>query len=82
MRRSLSTRKDAAAAIFGVDQKIRESLQILWLALPPSRANLDELETNFRRLTKRALRDFREDMELFPTDENQDRPLPYRNYSS
>ena len=76
IRKILSDRRDAAAAISGVDQRIRGCLQALWLSLPRDRANLDDLEDNFRRLCERALRDFKEDMDLFPPD---DKPV-YRSW--
>ena len=62
---------NSAAAISSVDQGLRECLQVLWLALPRERANEDELELNFKRLADRAVRDFKEDLMLFPPDENQ-----------
>ena len=64
IRRNPSTRKDGAAAVSGVDQKIRECVQLLWLALPSNQANLENLETLFRRSVDRAIKDFREDTEF------------------
>ena len=61
----------SAVAISSVDQGIRECLQALWLALPSEQANVEGLELNFNRLTDRAVRDFKEDLELFPPDENR-----------
>ena len=49
---------NSAAAISSVDQGIRECLQVLWLGLPRERANIEELEINFKRLADRAVRDF------------------------
>ncbi len=57
---------NGAAAISAVDQGLRECLQVLWLALPRERANALELEQNLNRLVDRAVRDFKEDLELFP----------------
>lgn len=62
---------NSAAAISSVDQGLRECLQSLWLALPREQANADELDRNFKRLADRAVRDFKEDLMLFPPDDNQ-----------
>ena len=62
---------NSAAAISSVDQGLRECLQVLWLALPSEQANVEELDRNFKRLADRAVRDFKEDLILFPPDENQ-----------
>ena len=70
MLRRPSHQKDAAAAISGVDQRLRECLQVLWIALPRDRVNLNELETHFRRLVDRAIRDFKEDAAHFPPEED------------
>ena len=61
IRRNPSTRKDSAAAVSGVDQRIRECVQLLWLALPSNEANLESLEPLFRRSVDRAIKDFKED---------------------
>ena len=58
--------RGSAAVISGVDQRLRECLQVLWLALPRNRVNLEELELHFTRLAERAMRDFTEDLEFFP----------------
>lgn len=71
LRKPHPNRKDVAASISGVDQKIRECLQVLWLSLPREQANWDSLERNFQRLVDRALRDFHEDLQHFP-DKNDD----------
>jgi len=55
MLRRPDHRTDTAAAISGVDQRLRECLQVLRLALPPEKADVDELENNFRRLVDRAV---------------------------
>lgn len=63
--------EDAAAKMaemFGpgqIDQMIRQGVQFCWMALPKDRKNMDELETQIRRIVDRALRDFREDREQF-----------------
>lgn len=56
---------DAATALSLVDQRVRDTLKTLWLSLPSDRKNWDELESNYRRLVDRALRDFKEDMVIF-----------------
>ena len=48
-----------------VDQEIRQAIQVCWMALPPERQNVDEVEREIRRLVDRALRDLREDAERF-----------------
>ena len=66
IRRRPDTHKDVAIAISGVDQKIRETLQNLWLSLPREEATLENLERHFQRLVTRALNDLKEDMNYFP----------------
>jgi hypothetical protein len=61
--------RDTAAAISGVDQRLRECLQVLWLALPKDKQSSEELDAQFNRLVVRALRDFKEDLALFPPEE-------------
>ena len=61
---------NVVAAISGVDQRLRECLQVLWLALPREQANALELEQNLKRLIDRAVRDFKEDLALFPSEAN------------
>lgn len=60
--------RDTAAAISGVDQRLRDCLQVLWLALPADKQNIEELESHYKRLVERALRDFKEDLDLFPPE--------------
>lgn len=90
MIRRPNERRDTAAAISGVDQRLRECLQVLWLALPNGRESKDykpgrscredtreaplspdaayqQLDEHFRRLVERALRDFKEDLQHFPS---------------
>jgi len=63
--------EDAAermADFFGpgqIDQTIRQAIHFCWMALPKERKNVDELDREIRRLTERALRDFREDAQAF-----------------
>lgn len=48
-----------------VDTQVRQALQTCWMMLPAAKKSLDGLETEFRRLVDRALRDAREDGEAF-----------------
>lgn len=48
-----------------VDHEIRQAIQFCWMSLPPDRKNVDEVETQIRRIVDRALRDFREDSDQF-----------------
>lgn len=48
-----------------VDASVRQSLQLLWAILPAEKKNVDDIESEFRRLVDRALRDFREDAARF-----------------
>ena len=78
IRNNLHTNRDVAAVISSADQKVRSSLQSIWRSLPNDRKNWEELENNFRRLVDRALRDFKEDMDLFPPDDKSTyRPWPH-----
>lgn len=70
IRRRPDTRRDVAVAISGVDQKIRETLQSLWLSLPRDEATVENLEKHYRRLVERALNDLKEDMNYFPPSFN------------
>ena len=56
------------AAMFGpaqVDQAIRQAIQFCWMGLPKARRTPDELEAQIRRIVDRALRDFKEDAQVF-----------------
>ena len=48
-----------------VDQEIRQAIQFCWMALPPEKQNVVEVENQIRRIVDRALRDLREDSESF-----------------
>ena len=48
-----------------IDASIRQTLQMLWMAMPADKKNMDAVEHEFRRLVDRALRDLREDSEAF-----------------
>jgi hypothetical protein len=55
-------------AYFGpqqVDNQIRQAIQTCWMVLPVGRKNVDEVETEIRRIVDRALRDLREDYQSF-----------------
>jgi hypothetical protein len=47
------------------DQQIRQAIQFCWMALPPDKQNIDEVEKQIRRIVDRALRDLREDADAF-----------------
>lgn len=62
------------AAIFGpaqVDQAIRQAIQFCWMSLPKQRRTADEVETQIRRIVERALKDFREDGQVFGQGETE-----------
>lgn len=48
-----------------IDASLRQTLQTLWVMMPPDKRNVDAVEKEFRRLVDRALRDLREDSNLF-----------------
>jgi hypothetical protein len=48
-----------------VDQQIRQAIEFCWMALPPDKQNVDEVEKQIRRIVDRALRDLREDSDSF-----------------
>lgn len=48
-----------------VDQQIRQAIQFCWMALPPDKQTVEEVESQIRRIVERALRDMREDAESF-----------------
>ena len=68
IRRRPNEKQDVAIAISGVDQKIRDALQNLWLSLPEKDATVENLEKHFQRLVNRALNDLKEDMDFFPPE--------------
>jgi len=63
--------EDAAermAEVFGpgqIDQSIRQAIHFCWMALPKERKTVDELDSQIRRITERALKDFRDDANAF-----------------
>ena len=48
-----------------VDQQIRQAISMCWMALPPAKQNVEEVELQIRRIVERALRDLREDADSF-----------------
>jgi len=48
-----------------VDQQIRQAIQFCWLALPPEKKNVDEVESQIRKIVDRALKDLRDDAATF-----------------
>ena len=48
-----------------IDHHIRQTIQFLWMMLPKEKRNVDELESQMRRLVDRALRDLRDDFDSF-----------------
>jgi hypothetical protein len=48
-----------------VDQQIRQAIQFCWMALPPEKKNVDEVESQIRRIVDRALKDLRDDAATF-----------------
>ena len=48
-----------------VDQQIRMAIQFCWMALPPDKKSVDEVEIQLRRIFERAIRDLREDATSF-----------------
>lgn len=48
-----------------VDQTVRSAIQACWMALPKERRTVDEVEKEIRRITDRALANFREDADAF-----------------
>lgn len=48
-----------------VDQQVRQAIQFCWMALPPEKQNIEEVETQIRRIVDRALKDLRDDSASF-----------------
>jgi hypothetical protein len=48
-----------------VDQLVRQSISMCWMALPRERRSLSAVEAEMRRLMERALRDMKEDAQAF-----------------
>jgi hypothetical protein len=59
---------EGARKMFGptlIDREIRQAIQFCWMSLPKEKRNVDELEGQMRRIFDRALRDAREDFDIF-----------------
>ena len=48
-----------------VDQQIRQAIQFCWMALPPEKQNVAEVESQIRRIVDRALKDLLDDAASF-----------------
>jgi hypothetical protein len=48
-----------------VDEQFRQAIQFCWMALPPGKRTVAEVESQIRRIVDRALRDLREDADSF-----------------
>jgi len=48
-----------------IDTMVRQAIHFCWMALPPDRTNVDEVEKQIRRIVDRAIKDLREDMNAF-----------------
>lgn len=48
-----------------IDEQVRQAISFCWMALPPDRRNVDEVEKEIRRLVDRALRNLRDDATAF-----------------
>ena len=54
--------------VFGpsqVDHSLRQALQTCWMMLPEGRRNVEHAERVFRHLVDRAIKDMKEDAEIF-----------------
>ena len=59
-----NSNKKSQTLVSNVDQKIRASIQEMWVALPED-ASYDDLKFHIERLENRALENFREDLDSF-----------------
>jgi hypothetical protein len=48
-----------------IDNQVRQAIQFCWMALPPEKKTIDEVEAQIRRIVERALKDLREDAASF-----------------
>ena len=62
-----NSNKRTQTIVSNVDQKIRSSIQEMWVALPED-ASFDDLKQQIERLVNRALENFREDLDAFPNN--------------
>jgi len=44
-----------------VDQTVQQSLQMCWMMLPQEKRTVEEVETQFRRIAERAIKDMHDD---------------------
>ena len=62
-----NSNKRSQTIVLNVDQKIRASIQEMWVALPDD-ATYEDLRHQIDRLVTRALENFREDLHAFPNN--------------
>ena len=62
-----NSNKRTQTIVSNVDQKIRSSIQEMWIALPED-ASFEDLKQQIERLVNRALENFREDLDAFPNN--------------
>ena len=48
-----------------VDQTVRQSLQMCWMMLPQEKRTVAEVESQFRRIVDRAIKDMHDDNDAF-----------------
>ena len=48
-----------------VDQTVRQSLQMCWMMLPQEKRTVAEVESQFRRIVDRAIKDMHDDKDAF-----------------
>jgi hypothetical protein len=54
-----------------IDQGIRSAIGSIWMALPPARQNVDEVQRQLQWLVDRAIADLREDASAFGLPDDQ-----------
>ena len=60
--------KRTQTIVSNVDQKIRSSIQEMWVALPDD-ASYEDQKQQIERLVNRALENFREDLDAFQNNQ-------------
>ena len=63
-----NSNKRTQTIVSNVDQKIRSSIQEMWVALPDD-ASYEDLKQQIERLVNRALENFREDLDAFQNNQ-------------
>jgi len=58
-------RKDGRPVFEYADKQLRNCLHDLWVIIPEEKVSLNEVETQFRRLAERALKNFMEDADQY-----------------